>query len=74
MCKRHNWKQPLEIVGGCDTNPGDWSLGGNRWKYDYVCRNCGAYKTEFATGSWITKTERKPADKKSLAWVAWMNS
>jgi hypothetical protein len=42
---RHKWIQPVEIVGGCDENPGVNMSGG--WVVStYVCMSCAAEKKE----------------------------
>jgi hypothetical protein len=38
----HSW----EGEGGCDSNPGVWSLGGGAMKYAHVCTECGLRRTE----------------------------
>lgn len=41
---RHDWQTPHAIVGGCDSNPGVWSLGGLRYAFTEACVKCGCGK------------------------------
>lgn len=45
---RHRWT--ARGTGGCNTNPGVWSLGGTAWRFTYRCRVCGCGRTEHAFG------------------------
>jgi hypothetical protein len=45
-CKKHKWESPHEVVGGFEENPGEWSIGGGRFKYVEVCCHCGCYRTK----------------------------
>ena len=42
----HNWESPHELVGGCDSNPGVWGIGGCGVKCTEVCTHCGMAKHE----------------------------
>ncbi len=42
---KHTWKRDVEVVGGCDENPGCFQTDG-RFRFVSNCRRCGAIKTE----------------------------
>jgi hypothetical protein len=42
----HSW----EGEGGCDSNPGVWSVGGTSMQYVHVCTECGLRRTEINHG------------------------
>lgn len=46
--KDHDWRSPIEIVGGIEENPGVWGHGGGVYITE-VCMNCG---TEKLTDTW----------------------
>jgi hypothetical protein len=72
----HDWQAPLELVGGCDNNPGVFSTGGTRFDYRLVCSRCGMYKHTWSQGQQRDPgdldhgVEYTAADERSLAWVA----
>lgn len=74
--KKHKWESPHEVVGGFEANPGEWSIGGGRFKFVEVCCQCGRYrtkKTESLPDHWPRTPERvtySEPDEDSLAWVA----
>ncbi len=74
--KKHKWESPHEVVGGFEDNPGEWSIGGGRFKFVEVCCHCGRYrtkKTESLPDQWPRTPERvtySEPDEKSLTWVA----
>jgi len=45
----HEWTSEGE--GGCDTNPGVWSLGGTAMAYAEHCKHCGLRKLTRICGS-----------------------
>lgn len=51
----HVWTP--EGTGGCDTNPGVWSLGGTTYRYAHRCRLCGCGRSEVERG-----TQRNPGE------------
>jgi hypothetical protein len=71
----HDWCNPLEVVGGIESNPGVWGHGGGV-EITEVCRHCGAYRI---TDTWaqrqdtgeqgLRSTEYRDADSDSLVWV-----
>lgn len=71
----HDWESPIELVGGCEENPGVWSTGGTSFHFEYVCSKCGMYKTVKTAGQQrnpgeLEETiEYSAADERSLAWV-----
>jgi hypothetical protein len=46
----HDWTNRHELVGGCEENPGVWSMGGTRMLSQHVCSRCGIRKTETHAG------------------------
>ncbi len=75
----HDWVSPHEVVGGLDSNPGVWSLGGTRMVFLTVCECCGLYRKETSVGAQhnpgeCDKVEYLPADEKSLEYVGQINS
>lgn len=71
----HDWQSPLECVGGIDSNPGVWSIGGTAMVFRTCCSRCGLYRQETAYGAQrnpgqCDQVEYPPADEDSLAWVA----
>jgi hypothetical protein len=57
----HDWESPFSIVGGCESNPGCWSIGGTQTKTREVCSICGAYRvttSESTRGSYPRTPER----------------
>lgn len=46
----HDWQAPVEIVGGCESNPGVWDSGGGV-KIAECCMRCGCRKL---TDTWAT--------------------
>lgn len=46
---RHAWTG--EGMGGCDSNPGVWSLGGTTIRESVRCRYCGTVRTDTYHGS-----------------------
>lgn len=73
MNKKHNhvWVRPIEVVGGCEANPGvEDSCGVTTFRE--VCSKCGRYRTrKYSFGNYPRETtsEYKPADSTSLAWI-----
>jgi hypothetical protein len=71
----HEWRAPVEVVGGLKENPGVWTHGAGV-VYREVCRHCGTYRV---TDTWaqdpetgeqgLEAVEYLPADELSLAWV-----
>jgi hypothetical protein len=51
----HRWT--TEGCGGCDSNPGVWSLGGTALRYIVRCIICGVRRVETCYGS-----ERNPGE------------
>lgn len=45
----HEWTSEGE--GGCDENPGVWSVGGTGLVFKFHCRKCGLSREEYKTGS-----------------------
>lgn len=45
----HDWSSEGE--GGCDENPGVWSLGGTAMKFRCHCTRCGLIRVDIHTGS-----------------------
>jgi hypothetical protein len=45
----HAWTSRGE--GGCDSNPGVWSLGGTTYRFHAHCRWCGTRRVEILVGS-----------------------
>jgi hypothetical protein len=45
----HTWTSHGE--GGCDSNPGVWSLGGTTYSFSAHCRWCGVRRVETLLGS-----------------------
>lgn len=72
----HEWRSPLSVVGGIESNPGVWAHGGGVLIRE-VCRHCGRYRE---TDTWaqcpttgaqgLRSVTYKDADGDSLAWVA----
>jgi hypothetical protein len=75
MKHNHKWVRPLEVVGGCDSNPGVQGLGGTWIEITEVCARCGRYRvTTCGDERWEgPEAERRieylDADETSLAWV-----
>lgn len=44
----HDWTSEGE--GGCDENPGVWSLGGTAMSFSSHCRHCGVRRVEYDPG------------------------
>jgi len=71
----HDWCSPLEVVGGCKSNPGVHGHGGGVVITE-VCSHCGCYRV---TDTWaqrpdtgqqgLTSVEYRDADDASTAWV-----
>ena len=61
----HEWYVPLELVGGCSSNPGVFALGGDRYEYREVCRHCGMRKTEIWEGGWTKEITYEEPDEES---------
>lgn len=51
----HDWTSEGE--GGCDENPGVWSVGGTAMEFASHCRTCGLRRNEYTCGS-----QRNPGD------------
>jgi len=75
----HDWQQPIELVGGCQENPGWFGHGGGSKGY-FVCANCGAKKTEDGwaqrpdTGEQgLTSIRYDEADEITLEWARKQN-
>lgn len=69
-----DWCSPLSVLGGCDSNPGVWSLGGTTIQTMEVCRHCGIYRKNVIHGSQrnpgeCDTVEYLPADEDSINWV-----
>ena len=45
----HAWTR--DGVGGCESNPGVWSIGGTSMQFDVRCRYCGTTRTTIRVGS-----------------------
>lgn len=70
----HDWQSPHEVVGGSDSNPGVWSVGGTAIEVKHCCSRCGRYRRETAYGSQrnpgqCDSVEYLPADDDSRAWI-----
>jgi hypothetical protein len=71
----HQWAAPQKVVGGLDSNPGVFGLGGTALLIRRVCGRCGIYRIERRPGSQRRPGELdveisyEPADEISLAWV-----
>ncbi len=71
----HDWQRPIEVVGGCNENPGVYSLGGTTMTFTDVCARCGKYRTVTDRGSQRNpgeaeeETEYRDADETSLSWI-----
>jgi len=71
----HDWRSPIELVGGIGDNPGVWGHGGGV-TIDEVCCHCGARRH---TDTWaqrmdtgeqgLTEVTYEEPDEASLAWV-----
>lgn len=57
----HDWSSEHE--GGCDDNPGVWSLGGTAMKFRSHCLACGMSRTERTTGP-----QRNPGDSDTVVY------
>lgn len=72
----HDWRRPIEVVGGCSENPGVFANGGGVITHE-VCAHCGRYRSE---DTWAQHPETgeqglhvvtyKEPDVESLAWIA----
>lgn len=58
---RHRWTS--RGCGGCDSNPGVWSLGGTAYQYGARCLVCGTQRTEVHHG-W----QRNPGECDSVSY------
>lgn len=71
----HDWCSPIELVGGCEENPGVHGHGGGVTIHS-VCRHCGAHRH---TDTWAQRPDTgeqglesvryEPADERSRQWV-----
>lgn len=71
----HDFRSPLSVVGGIDSNPGVYGHGGGIISTE-VCSHCGLY---LVTDTWaqnpengeqgLNSVEYRPADANSLAYV-----
>ena len=59
----HDWTSEGE--GGCDENPGVWSLGGTKIVVKSHCKKCGLKRTEVSVGS-----QRNPGEGDSVEYEA----
>jgi hypothetical protein len=59
----HRWTSAG--TGGCDNNPGCWSLGGTAYQFSSRCRLCGTARTSVDHG-W----QRNPGECDSVAYEA----
>lgn len=57
----HDWTSEGE--GGCDENPGVWSLGGTAMKFRAHCRHCGLIRVVRSTGS-----QRNPGEHDTVSY------
>lgn len=57
----HDWTSEGE--GGCDENPGVWSVGGTSMVFKSHCRKCGLHRTECSTGS-----QRNPGEHDTVEY------
>lgn len=57
----HDWTSEGE--GGCDSNPGVWSMGGTSIQFASHCRICGLHRTEHYCGS-----QRNPGDHDTVEY------
>jgi len=48
--EEHAWSDDVKLVGGCNTNPGVWSLGGTTYRFEWVCTRCGMRRVEVHMG------------------------
>jgi len=74
--QEHDWRSPIEIVGGIAENPGVWGHGGGVRIHE-VCANCGVHRH---TDTWATNPETgeqgvesiayEDADDETTDWVA----
>jgi hypothetical protein len=46
----HDWTSDHDLVGGLDSNPGVWSLGGTAMSFTTACRSCGLRRHEHRSG------------------------
>jgi hypothetical protein len=46
----HHWIAPVQLVGGCDSNPGVHAHGGTAYSQREVCRHCGTYRVIYRPG------------------------
>ena len=72
----HDWRSPIELVGGCVENPGVVGHGGGVIVHE-VCRWCGLHRrtdtdaTRRDNGQQgMTEVSYQPADAETRAWVA----
>lgn len=70
----HDWCSPLEVLGGCDSNPGVWSTGGTSFEIREVCQYCGVYKIQNIVGAQHNPGEcdtirYEDPDETSLRWI-----
>lgn len=71
----HDWDDPHDVVGGCESNPGVYCHGGGV-VMRYVCAHCGRYMVidtwaqDRTTGQQgLRGTSYEDADETSMAWV-----
>lgn len=71
--EEHDWRSPLEVVGGIAENPGVWGHGGGVTITE-VCAHCGQYRetdtwADDGRGGVCRTVEYRDADDASRAWV-----
>jgi len=59
----HDWTSEGE--GGCDSNPGVYSLGGTRMQFKTHCRRCGLRRIETVTGA-----QHNPEEHDTVEYLA----
>lgn len=57
----HDWTSAGE--GGCDSNPGVWSVGGTAMVFAAHCRACGLHRQSRSTGS-----QRNPGEHDTVSY------
>lgn len=76
----HEWRSPIEIVGGIAENPGVWGHGGGVIVHE-VCRRCGwkrisdSWAQDPDTGEQgLNSVRYEEPDDDTLAYVEWVNT
>jgi hypothetical protein len=72
----HDWIAPVEVVGGCEENPGVWGHGGGVIIHE-ICRHCGVtrrcdtWAQNPATGEEGLDAVKYDAECYHAEWEAW---